>query len=132
MSSVVKVGGARKPTSPKTISSPKTKKAQKKKKVVQNQFELVQFKKMIGKGLVTYYKGANLTQDPDLKNKILSKSVRSIAMTGFVSGGIIYIFEGVDRLLAVNAVSYAEIKKADLDIDIILNQYSNLSVSDLT
>jgi hypothetical protein len=115
----------------KKAVSPRSTKV-KKKKLVQNQFELIQFKKMIGKGLVLPYKGATSPPDSDLKNKILSKSVKTIAMTGFISSGIIYVFEGVDRLLAINAVSYAEIKKADLEIDIILNQYSNLSVSDLT
>lgn len=110
----------------KKAISPRSSKA-KKKKPVQNQFELIQFKKMIGKGLVLPYKGAISPPDSDLKNKILSKSVKTIAMTGFISSGIIYIFEGVDRLLAINTVSYAEIKKADLEIDIILNQYSSLS-----
>jgi len=52
-------------------------------------------------------------------------------MTGLVSSGIIHIFDGVDRLLAINAISYAEIKKASLDIDIIINQYTNMQMSDL-
>ena len=48
-------------------------------------------------------------------------------MTGFLSGGIIYIFEGVDRLTALNAVSYADIKKAELGVEIYINQYSSLA-----
>ncbi len=114
----------------KKVVSPKALK-QKKKRLIQNTFELTQFKKMIGKGLVCPFKGVNSIFDPELKNKILSKLVKTIAMTGFISGGIVYIYDGVDRLLALNAVSYAEIKKADLEIDIILNQYSNLSITDL-
>ncbi len=121
---IVKKVVSSKPISPKATKI-------KKKRLIQNTFELIQFKKMIGKGLVCPFKGALNTFDPDLKNKILSKLVKTIAMTGFISGGIVYIYEGVDRLLALNAVSYAEIKKADLEIDVILNQYSNLSITDL-
>lgn len=102
-------------------------KAKKKKKPITNTFELTQVKKMIGKGLIIPYKGADLALNQELKNKILSKAIKSIAITGFLSGGIIYIFEGVDRLTALNAVSYAEIKKTELEIDIYINQYSSLS-----
>lgn len=116
----------------KTISSPTASKKQKKKRLVQNTYDLAQFKRLIGKGLITQLKCAAATFDVELKNKILSKSIKSIAMTGIVSNGIVYIFEGVDRLLALNAVSYAEIKKYDLEIDVIINQHFNLSLNDLT
>ncbi len=115
----------------KTVNSPSAAKKQKKKKLVQNTYDLAQFKRLIGKGLVMQLKCATAPFDTELKNKILSKTIKSIAMTGIVSNGIVYIFEGVDRLLALNAVSYAEIKKYDLEIDVYVNQYFNLSVNDL-
>jgi hypothetical protein len=52
-------------------------------------------------------------------------------MTGFVSSGVIYIFNGVERLLAIHSISYAEIKKNNLSIDIIINQYSKLEPKDI-
>jgi hypothetical protein len=103
----------------------------KKKKCVKNTFELTQFKKMIGKGLITVYKGSVAIPEEDIKGKILSGTYKSIAMTGFVSGGIVYIFNGVERLLALHSISYAEIKKNNIDIDIIINQYSKLSPNEL-
>jgi hypothetical protein len=112
---------ATKPLSPK----------QKKKKCVRNTFELVQFKKMIGKGLVTAYKGAVALPDQNIKDKILTGNIKSIAVTGFVSSGVIYIFNGVERLLAIHSISYAEIKKYNLEIDIVLNQYSKLESKDI-
>lgn len=118
MSTIIK----KKPTSPKA----------KKKKCVKNTFELIQFKKMIGKGLITVYKGAVAIPEEGIKEKILSGTYKSIAMTGFVSGGIVYIFNGVERLLALHSISYAEIKKNDIEIDIIINQYSKLSPNELT
>ena len=110
--------------SARRVPSPK---ARKKKKPVMDAFELIQVKKMIGKCLIVPYKGADLSLNQELKNKILSKAIKSIAITGFLSGGIIYIFEGVDRLIALNAVSYAEIKKDKLELDIYINQYSSLA-----
>lgn len=107
--------------------SPKSKK----KKCVKNTFELVQFKKMIGKGLVVPYKGANQPIDEKIKDKILSGLVKTIGMSGFVSSGIIYIFQGLDRLHSIHSISYAEIKKANLEIDICIAQYSKMTPQDL-
>lgn len=95
---------------------------QKKKKHIQNTFDLVQFKKMIGKGLVLCSKGVVLIQDPSIKDKILTKQVRSISMNAVLSAGIIYVTEHPERLAAISAISYAEIKKYDLDVDVIINQ----------
>jgi hypothetical protein len=104
----------------------------KKKKCVKNTFEIIQFKKMIGKDLITLHKGVvSPEQNPDLKAKILSGSIKIIGMSGYVSGGIVYIFDGADRLIAVNSISYADIKKYKLEIDIVVNQYSNLSPLEL-
>ncbi len=104
----------------------------KKKKCVKNTFDMVQFKKMIGKGLVTMYKGAVYPQVNDIKDKILSGNIKSIAMTGFVSSGVIYVFNGIERLIAIHAISYADIKKHELEIEIIINQYSKLTPQDIT
>ena len=113
-------------SSRKKPSSPRTKK----KPPVKNTFDLVQFKKMIGKGLILPYK--NIAKfDEKIKDKLLSKSVRMLYMTGFVSSGILYIFDGIDRLLAIAAISYAEIKKNELDFDIIIYQYPKLSSEEI-
>jgi len=117
----------KKPAKPISPTSPRTKK----KKSVKNTFELVQFKKMIGKGLYVPYKGAVTTLDVSIKEKIMSKSVKSIGLSGFVSGGIVHIFDGVDRLLAIHSVSYADIKKADLSMEIYVTQYSGMTPLDL-
>lgn len=107
----------------------------KKKKCVKNTYDLIQFKKMIGKGLILPYKATNfqITQDMllSIKEKIISGSVKTIGMSGFVSSGIVYVFDGIDRLIAVNSISYADIKKAKLEIEVFLNQYSNMTQLDL-
>ena len=107
--------------------SPKSKK----KKSITNTYELVQFKKMLGKGLVMPFKGVEATVNPKVKEKILSGNVKTIGMSGFVRGGVIFIFDGVDRLLAINSITYADIKKTKIDIEIIVNQYNNLTPQDL-
>jgi hypothetical protein len=104
----------------------------KKKKCIKNTFEFVQFKKMIGKGLITAYKNSAIDQNISIREKILSGSIKTIGISGFVSGGIVYIFDGVDRLLAIHSISYADIKKHRLDnIEIIVNQYSKMTPLDL-
>lgn len=107
----------------------------KKKKCVKNTYDLVQFKKMIGKDLVIPYKTANFQIDPAvqaaIKEKIISGSIKTIGMSGFVSSGIVHVFDGIDRLIAVHSVSYAEIKKAKLEIEVFVNQYFNMTQLDL-
>ena len=51
--------------SARRVPSPKAKK----KKLITNTFELIQVKKMIGKGLIVPYKGADLAIDQELKIK---------------------------------------------------------------
>jgi hypothetical protein len=103
--------------------SPSRAKPQKKKRIVQNVYDLVQFKRMLGKGLILPCKDNTAVLDPAIKEQIMAKSVKSIAMSGMIMSGIVYIFDGVDRLLAINSVSYADIKKNNLEIDIIINQH---------
>jgi hypothetical protein len=102
-----------------------------KKKCTKNIYEIIQFKKMIGKGLIVPYKGVPASSNVDIKSKILSGSVKTIGMSGFVSSGVIHIFDGVDRLAAINSISYSDIKKAKLDIDICINQYAKMTPLDL-
>ncbi len=108
-----------------------TKIKSKKKKPSVNQYDLLQFKKMVGKGLVMLCKNIAAVNDPTLRDKIISKAAKSVAMTGFVKGGVLYIYEGIDRLLAVNSISYADIKKHGIELDIIINQYVGVSYKDL-
>lgn len=86
---------------------------------------------MIGKGLITIRKGSPTTLDISIKEKILSKTAKTIGMTGILHAGIIYIVDGVDRLIALNSISYAEIKKNNLDIDIVVSQHCNVPMDEL-
>lgn len=103
----------------------------KKKKPIVNHYDLVQFKKMIGKGLVTGVKSVHAVPDPTAKEKIIAGSIKAIAMTGLIKGGILQIFEGVDRLQVINSISYADIKKHNIDLEIVINQYTKMAMKDL-
>lgn len=120
-------------------TSAKQTKSTKKKKSTKNTFDIVQFKKMIGKGLITVWNGLVIDKKAisedikKVKEKILSKSIKSIAMTGYTNNGVLYIFSGIDRLLGINGVSYSDLKKAQLDseIEIIINQYPKLTKEEI-
>lgn len=107
-------------------------------KVSRNVYDIVQFKKMIGKGLVVMWNGVVInkktisTEIKKIKDKILAKNAKSIGLTGYCNNGIIYIFNGYDRLLAINSISYADLKKFNIELDIYVNQYSTkLSKDDI-
>ena len=105
----------------------------KKKKPVKNVFEITQFKKMMGKGLITVWNGAVVDKKmiidevKKIKDKLISGSIKSIGMTGYVNNGVLYIFDGIERLFVINAISYTELKKNQLDIEIFINQYPKLT-----
>jgi hypothetical protein len=119
------------------MSSIKSPRLIKKKKPVRNIFDIVQFKKMIGKGLVTNWSGVVVDKksaaedSKKIKDKLLSGNVKTVGLTGYINNGVIYIFVGIEKLYGINSISYSEIKKAQVDIEIYVNQYSKLSKEEI-
>jgi hypothetical protein len=109
----------------------------KKKKAIKNTFDIMQFKKMTGKGLVTVWSGIVIDKKTmneeikKIKDKVLNGSVKSIALTGYLNNGIIYIFSGVERLHVINSISYSELKKTQIEIEVIINQYPKLTKEEI-
>jgi hypothetical protein len=108
-----------------------------KKKPIRNVYELTQFKRMIGKGLVKIWNGiiidkkCNLEETKKIKEKVLDGSIKSIGLVGYCNNGVIYIISGVDRLSIINSISYQELKKVSIDTEVIVSQYSKLSKEDI-
>lgn len=112
------------------VKSPRA--SAKKKASVKNTFDLVQFKKMVGKGMVKIWNGIVdkklvAEESKKIKDKILSGSIKSIGMSGYINEGVLYIFDGVERLLIINTISYSDLKKASINVDVIINQYPKMS-----
>ena len=112
------------------MSSKESKLLLKKKK---NSYMLAQFKKMIGKNLVSIWSGVIYDKKvvaeeaKKIKENILNGSIRQIGMIGYVSeNGTLYIFSGVEKLFVIAALSYLDIKKYKLDVDINVVQYPKL------
>lgn len=124
------------PKSPRSRSKspPKVKK----RKAAKNTYDIVQFKKMIGKGIITTWNGVvidkkNMIEEAKkIKEKVLTGSIKSIGMSGYLNNGVLYIFNGIERLFVINSISYLEIKKANLDIEIIVNQYPKLTKEEVS
>lgn len=98
-----------------------------------NSFSLVQFKKMMGKHLVGVYSGVIVDkkqislQVKTMKETILNQSIKQISLVGCVNdSGILYIFNGVEKLFLIAGLSYSEIKKYKLDIEVCVIQYNKL------
>ncbi len=115
-------------------------KSPKKKKVIKNIFDIVQFKKMLGKNMiklcnvVSGKKAKDIVAEEDVKKtkeKILSGSVKTIALHGYVSSGVIYIFKGIENLIVISHLTYSELKKNNVSLDIVIFQYEKLSKEDV-
>ncbi len=98
-----------------------------------NSFTLVQFKKMLGKNLIGIYNGIIIDKKvinieaKKIKETIINGSIKQICMTGYVNdSGILYIFSGVEKLFVIANLSYSDIKKYKLDIDICIIQYPKI------
>ena len=108
----------------------------KKKKAVKNTFDIVQFKKMIGKGMVKPWSGATdyKTAPEDIKkikDKIIEGQVHTLGMIGYTNNGVLYIVSGSDRLAVVNSISYQELKKLGLAVDCCIIQYAKLTKEEI-
>jgi hypothetical protein len=108
-----------------------------KKKFNKNTFDIIQFKKLLGKGVIKVWgdaimdKKAMLVNIKKFKEKILSRSVKSVGLTGYVNNGIVFIFNGIDRMLAIGSTPYSDLKKNNIDIDVIITQYTKLSRAEI-
>lgn len=97
---------------------------------VKNSFDLVQFKRLVGKGLIKLYSGLVIDKKlltsklDNYKKRILNKNTRLINLTGYVHDGIVYIFIGYEKMLACSGISYAMIKKNNIELDICIKQYT--------
>jgi hypothetical protein len=116
-----KIDKVEKPTIHQT--SPKARR----KKDITNTYEIEQFKKLVGKNAIQLSKGFAVKLDLKMREKILSGSVTTIAMTGYVKNGVVYIYNGVERYVAVNSISYAELKKLKKEIYIVINQTNQIN-----
>jgi hypothetical protein len=108
----------------KKVSKPKRKKTT-------NVYDLIQFKKMLGKnmikphGIILDRKGT-LELNQKIREKILLGQIRNVSMRGYVNNGILFIID-VDKLLIVDSISYSDIKNTEIDFDIYVEQYGKLN-----
>ena len=108
------------------------------KKPVRNFFDILQVKKMIGKGLLCNYKGVVYDKKKmgvsieKLRKQLLEGRVKSISLCGFVSNGVVHVITGIDRLFAIQFTSYADIKNKNLEaIEICIIQYAKLNKEEI-
>lgn len=100
-----------------------------KKKPCRNTYDVIQFKKLIGKSMIKQWTGSVVNKKTmaddcqKIRDKILSNTTKSLSMTGYVNNGIIYIFTGVDKLSAINSISYSDIKNLSIELEISISQY---------
>ena len=95
-----------------------------KKRSIKNTYDIIQFKKMVGKGIITYHKLCKhlMIDDPKYKEKIISSSIKNVYLSGYLSNGIIYIYENLDKFCTINNISYSEIKNKNINCDIVIMQ----------
>lgn len=116
-------------------------KSPKKKKIIKNVFDIVQFKKMIGKNMVKTCNVActgkktkdiiTLDEIKKSKEKILTGAVKTISLSGYINNGVIYIFKGLDHLIIMSHITYQDLKKHNISIDVVVFQYEKLSKDDI-
>lgn len=101
-----------------------------KKKYNKNVYDLFQFKKMIGKGVIKF-SGAHHAKLTDkkafsdevkkIRDEILNNQINSISLNGFVSKGVLFIINDYDKYYAINSITYSEIKTHG-DVEVIVLQ----------
>lgn len=108
----------------KKVSKPKRKKTT-------NVYDLIQFKKMLGKnmikphGIILDRKGT-MESNQKIREKILLGQIRNVSMRGYINNGVLFIID-VDKLLIVDSISYSDIKNTGIDFDIYVEQYGKLN-----
>lgn len=102
-----------------------------KRKKATNVYDLIQFKKMLGKnmikphGIILDRKGT-MELNQKIREKILLGQIRNVSMRGYINNGILFIID-VDKLLIVDSISYSDIKSTGIDFDIYVEQYGKLN-----
>ena len=98
-----------------------------------NTYFLPQFKKLMGKNLVDVWNGIIIDKKAiydnvkKIKDSVLSGQIKQINLIGYISdNGTLYIFSGVEKLYVIGSISYSDIKKYKLDIEISVVQYPKL------
>lgn len=85
-----------------------------------NHYDLIQFKKMLGKKLIIVKATLSPTKLQEYKKFILDKTIKEIKLSGTVTDGILTI---EDELAAViQGLSYNEITKYQIELDIVVSQ----------
>lgn len=120
--------------SPKSILPNKTTLSNRKK----NTYTLMQFKKLIGKKLVGIYSGVivdkknMLLESKKIKDMVMNNQVNQLGLVGYVNeSGIFYVLKGVEKLYLICNLSYSEIKKYKIDLEINVVQYHSLTKSEI-
>ena len=102
-------------------------------------YDFIQFKRMIGKKLVRQWSGIisdekHQTSAEKVKKQLINKKQRSglLPMRGFLNDGVLYIFFGIERMIAINSLSYATIKQSDYNnIFVEVTQYGKLTKTEV-
>ena len=125
------MSGKKMPKSP--VAAPKVKK----KKPIRMVYDITQFKKMSGKNLICAWQGIVINKKSILddirrmKERICNGQLRIVHMHGNLVNGITYIFRGVEHLLALNSISYSEIKNGVLDVEVVVQQYNKITKDEI-
>lgn len=98
-------------------------------------YDLVQFKRMIGKGLVKPWSGLTINKKTigekiaAAREKILSakQKFRSVCMSAALNDGILHVFRTYEYLLAIDSIPYSVIKKNNITLTINMQQYCKLT-----
>ncbi len=112
-------------------------KEKEKKRVVKNLYDIVQFKKLVGKKLVLPYdrgvdKKKMVETIKKYKEKIGNGQVKNIILSCFLNkSGILYVFSPLEKFYAVDQLSYAMIKNIGTEILITVFQYMHLGKAEL-
>lgn len=108
-----------------------------KKKLVKNVYEIVQFKKLVGKKLVVPYdKGVDKKTMAETikkyKEKISNGQVKNVILSCFLNkSGVLYVFSPLEKYYAVDQLSYAMIKNISCEVLITVFQYMHLSKTEM-
>jgi hypothetical protein len=106
-----------------------------KQKSVKNTFSFVQIKKLVGKKLIIPWKDIIISDDikqeaKKIKEKIIESAKlgkqKNIILSAMIINGILHIIFGIDILLAIMDVSYTEIKKYNIVLNIEVIQYPKI------
>lgn len=96
------------------------------KKVKNNIYDIIQFKRMLGKDMVRPHgvvqdRKAILEGNKKIRERILQGQIKNVYLQGYVHNGILFI-GNIDKLLLIDSLSYNDIKKNAIEFDIHVEQ----------